>query len=157
MDRNPADFGYWVGLLWTGAELAMFHSQEERDDREDNHRGQNHHKDRRGGHHGRERNRRDSDNYDEGSHRAHKVEFHMCCCDRIDKTVNKVDLLETGTDTGRAEAHPFTVVDEVDYLMCLTPTHADSESRAPSPQGPSIPAPSLPALIAAKSATTVQP
>jgi len=81
----------------------------------------------------------------------------MYCCDRIDKTVNKVDLLETGTDTVQAEAHPFTVVAGVDYLICSTPTHADSESRAPDTRGPSIPAPSLPALIAAKSATTVQP
>ena len=32
MDRNPADFGDWVGLLRTGAELAVFHSEEERDD-----------------------------------------------------------------------------------------------------------------------------
>ena len=98
MDRNLADFGYWVGLLRTGAELAVFHPEEERDDREDDHRGQNHHEDCRGGHHGRERNRRDGDNYDKRSHRAHKVEFHMYCCDRIDKTVNKVDLLKTGSN-----------------------------------------------------------
>jgi len=32
MDRNLADFGYWVGLLRTGAELAVFHPEEERDD-----------------------------------------------------------------------------------------------------------------------------
>jgi hypothetical protein len=81
----------------------------------------------------------------------------MYSCDRIDKTVNKVDLLEAGIDTVRAEAHPFTVIAGVDYLTCSTPTHADSESRAPGARSSSIPSLSLPALIAAKSATTVQP
>lgn len=44
----------------------------------------------------------------------------MYSCGRIDKTVNKVDLLETGTDTVRAEAHTFTVVAGVDYLTYST-------------------------------------
>jgi len=59
---------YRARPLRAGVELPVFHPEKERDDREDDHRGQDHHEDRQGSHHGRESDCRNGDNHDERDH-----------------------------------------------------------------------------------------